>query len=101
MMMATRQETVRLGRSDRFYQNPALRDAEWNRTKQAPWWLTALTLVVIGVAFFVGVYGGAAVRQAGWIVGALALAIYVALAVSRRRWARRHLRQVHGQTLEA
>ncbi len=88
-----------LGKTDRFYQNPILRDAEWNRAKQAPWWLMTLAVAIIAIAFAVGVYGGPPNSTIGWVVGIATIAIYLGLEEQRRRRARQHLRQVHGQPL--
>jgi len=86
-----------LGKSDRFYQNPILRDAEWDRAKQAPWWLLVLSIAVVGIAFFVGVYATQPYSTLGWIVGIMMIVIYLVLGGLRRRRARRLLRESHGQ----
>ncbi len=98
-MMTGRQEMAKsgLGKSNRFYQSPVLRDEEWDRAKQAPWWLMVLVLAIVGVAFFVGVYAGKPFSEAGWIVGVMTIVIYMGLSWLRRRRARRRLREVHGQ----
>lgn len=86
-----------LGRTQRFYQNPVLRDAEWDRAKEAPWWLMVLTIAIVAVAFFFGVYASGPQSIAGWIVGIIMVAIYLILGWQRRRRARQRLRQLHGQ----
>ena len=75
-----------------------LRDEEWERAKQAPWWLTALAVAIVVVAFFVGVYSTAPQNIIGWVVGIVTIAIYIGLGSARRRRARRRLREIHGQT---
>ncbi len=87
-----------LGRSARFYQNPVLRDEEWNRAKQPPWWLMVLALAIVVVAFFVGAYGPAPWNAIGWIVGVITIAVYVVILSVRRRRAQHRLRVEHGQT---
>ncbi len=85
-------------KSDRFYQNPMLRDQEWERAKQAPWWLMALAVAIVVAAFFVGVYSAAPQNIIGWVVGVVTIAIYLGLGSVRRQRARRRLREIHGQT---
>jgi hypothetical protein len=85
------------GKADRYYQNPVLRDREWDQAKQAPWWLTAVVVAIVIAAFFVGAYAGAPYNLIGWIVGLVAILIYVALGSQRRLRARRRLREVHAQ----
>jgi hypothetical protein len=85
------------GKAGRFYQNPTLRDQEWERATQAPYWLTAAALAIVGVAFFVGVYSTAPQSIIGWIVGIITILVYVALGGPRRLRARRRLRELHQQ----
>lgn len=87
----------KLGRADRFYSNPILRDQEWFRATQPPWWLMALALAIIGVALFTGVYGEQPYKTTGWIVAGATIVIYIALERLRRRRARQELRKLHGQ----
>lgn len=91
------QAQTRPSKADRFYQNPNLRDQEWERATQAPWWLTVVALAVVGVAFFFGVYASAPQSIIGWIVGIVAILVFVSLAGPRRLRARRRLRELHGQ----
>jgi Flp pilus assembly protein TadB len=86
-----------LGRSDRFYENPILRDQEWDRAKQAPWWLMAVSIGIVAIAFFVGVYTGSPYSTIGWIAGIVTILIYLVLGWRRRRQARQKLREAHGQ----
>jgi amino acid transporter len=86
-----------LGKSDRFYANPILRDEEWNRAKQPGWALMVLAVAIVTVAFFIGVYGGEPLSTVGWIIGILTIVIYIGLARVRRGLARRQLRRGHGQ----
>jgi amino acid transporter len=86
-----------LGKADRFYTNPVVRDAEWNRAKSAPWWLISVVLLIVAVSFFVGAYGQGTTRATGWVIGLAALGIYMLLDKARRRRARRELRKAHGQ----
>jgi hypothetical protein len=88
---------AQLGRSDRFYANPILRDQEWNRATQPSWLLTVAAMAIVGVAFFFGVYGSPSQSTIGWTVGVITILIYMGLGGIRRGWARRHLRKVHGQ----
>lgn len=88
----------RLGKADRFYINPNLRDAEWNRAKQPSWLLIVAAIVIIGVAFYFGFYGSGGERVAGWAIGLLAIVGYALLNRLRRDAARRQLRRVHGGT---
>lgn len=88
----------RLGRADRFYKNPVLRDEEWNQVTQAPWWLVLLAVVIVVVGFFAGVYAERPFNVLGWIVGLLAIVIYGWLGAMRKRRARAELRKLHGQT---
>lgn len=90
---------TRLGKADRFHINPVLRDAEWNQAKQAPGWLIGFVLVCVLVGFFVGVYAATPYSLAGWVIGTVAILIYLALDRGRRDRARRQLRQAHGQGL--
>ena len=85
------------GKADRFYQNPTLRDLEWERATQAPWWMTVVALAIVGVAFFIGVYASAPGNVIGWIVGIVTILIYIGLAGPRRLRARRRLRELHRQ----
>ncbi len=85
------------GKADRFYQNPILRDQEWERATQAPYWLTVLALAIVGVAFFIGVYSGAPENIIGWIVGIITIIVYIALGGPRRLRARQRLRELHRQ----
>ncbi len=86
-----------LGKANRFYINQSLRDREWNRAKQPPWLLTLLALVIVAVAFFVGVYGSKPSSTAGWAIAVVTILIYALLEWLRRAPARRHLRHLHGQ----
>lgn len=86
-----------LARADRFYQNQSMRDEEWNRATQAPLWLMALTVAIVAAGFFVGVYSNRPYSTLGWIVGVVAILLYIVLGGMRRRQARRRLRQAHGQ----
>lgn len=86
-------------RADRFYQNPALRDDEWNRATQPPWWLLVVVIAIVAAAFFIGVYGTADYRVAGWVIGVAAIVLYGCLAIVRRRHARRALRAAHQQSI--
>jgi hypothetical protein len=88
-----------LGKSDRYYKNPILRDQEWDRAKQPPLWLMVLALAIVAVAFFVGVYADKPHNIGGWIVGVTTIVIYMILGSRRRRRARRELREAHGQTV--
>lgn len=85
------------GKADRFYQNPILRDREWEQATQAPWWLTVVALAIIAVAFFIGVYSAAPQNVIGWVVGIATILVYVSLAGPRRMRARRRLRELHRQ----
>lgn len=89
-----------LGKADRFYKNPILRDQEWERATQAPWWLMALAITILGVAFFVGVYSGGLHSRVGWAIGVVTIVIYMGLGWQRRRRAREQLREIHGQGQE-
>ena len=86
-----------LNRADRFYQNPVLRDGEWDRAKQAPWWLTTIVLAIVAIAFYSGIYSSTGPNLTGWIIGLVMIAIYFILGRLRRPWARQQLRQLHGQ----
>lgn len=86
-----------LGKSDRFYANPILRDEEWSRAKQPSWLLMTVVVAIVGVAFFFGVYGDEPHSIVGWTVGVLAILTYICMGGLRRAWARRHLRRLHGQ----
>jgi amino acid transporter len=99
MKMTETQTTAKseLTKADRFYQNPVLRDEEWNRAKQPPWWLMASAIAIIAVAFFVGVYGSRPYSIIGGIVGVVTILIYIALGSTRRRQARQQLRKAHEQ----
>ena len=88
---------AQLGKSNRFYTNSILRDEEWNRAKQPSAPLMALTMAIVAIAFFVGVYGGATQRAAGWVVGIITILTYMGLGWLRRDRARRQLRHLHGQ----
>ncbi|HEX3954870.1 MAG TPA: hypothetical protein VHW90_14930 [Stellaceae bacterium] len=86
-----------LSRADRFYQNPILRDEEWDRAKQAPWWQMIVATAIVGVGFFAGVYAAKPYSVIGWIAGVAAIVVYLILGSARRRRARRVLREMHGQ----
>jgi hypothetical protein len=86
-----------LGKADRFHRNPVLRDREWDQAKQAPWWLMILTIAIVGVAAYAGVYATGSSRTLGWIVVVAAIVLYLLLGVVRRRRARQELRRAHGQ----
>lgn len=88
---------ARQSKADRYYQNPILRDQEWEHAKQAPYWLTVAALAIVAVAFFVGVYAGAPQNIVGWIVGLVTIVVYVLLGSQRRLRARRRLRELHAQ----
>jgi hypothetical protein len=88
-----------LGKADRFYKNPAQRDEEWDRYTRPPLWLMVLTIAIVGVAFFAGVYADKPHNIIGWIIGCVAIVIYGILGSVRRRRARRLLRQLHGQAV--
>jgi hypothetical protein len=98
-MMTTDREMPKagLGKSDRFYANPILRDEEWNRATQPSWLLTIVVVAIVGVGFFFGVYGDAPYSTIGWTVGVLAILAYVGIGCLRRGQARRDLRRLHGQ----
>lgn len=85
------------GKADRFYQNPVLRDREWEHAKQAPWWLTVAALASVVAGFLVGVYSGAPQNIIGWIVGVVTIVVYIGLGAQRRLRARRRLREIHAQ----
>lgn len=85
------------GKADRFYQNPTLRDREWEQATQAPYWLTVAALAIIAVAFFIGVYAAAPLSVIGWIVGIATIVVYIGLEGPRRMRARRRLRELHRQ----
>ena len=87
----------RLGKADRFYRNPALRDAEWNQATQPPWWLIVAVLGFVVVGFFAGVYTSTPCSLLGWLAGTVAILIYLALDRLRRGRARRQLGRAHGQ----
>lgn len=87
------------GRANRFYQNPSLRDDEWNRAKQVPMWVTVLAMAIVGVGFFMGVYADAPQSTVGWIVGLITLILYGILTEVRRRQARRELREAHARAM--
>ena len=91
------QAQTRKSKADRYYQNPVLRDREWDQAKQAPWWLMAVAVAIVIAAFFVGVYAGAPYNLIGWIVGILTIVVYAALGSRRRLHARRRLREIHAQ----
>lgn len=86
-----------LGKSDRFYANPILRDEEWNRAKRPSWLLMIVVVAIVGVGFFVGAYGDEPHSTVGWTVGVLAILTYLGIGWLRRGSARRHLRRLHGQ----
>ena len=86
-----------LGRSDRFYKNPVLRDEEWFSATQAPWWLLAVAILVVAAGFFLGVYAERPYNIFGWIIGLVMIGVYLLLGSIRRKRAREHLRQLHGQ----
>jgi hypothetical protein len=88
-----------LGRANRFYSNPVLRDAEWNQATKAPWWLIVLVVAVVAAGFFAGVYADGPSRVVGWTVGIVAIVVFFILAQLRRRRARRELRRAHGQAV--
>ena len=85
------------GKAARFYQNPMLRDREWEQATQAPYWLTVAALAIVGVAFFFGVYAASPQNIIGWVVGIATILVYVALGGPRRLRARRRLRELHRQ----
>ena len=85
------------GKANRFYSNPVLRDAEWNRAKQAPLALVLIVLACVIVGFFAGVYADKPYSVAGWLAGTLAIVVYIAVSRIRRGQARRTLRQAHAQ----
>jgi hypothetical protein len=84
-------------RADRYFQSPASRDAEWDRAKQPPWWLLGLVVAIVGAAFFVGVYAGGTASAVAWVVGIIAIAVFMVLGRARRGRARQQLRQAHQQ----
>ena len=85
------------GRADRFYANPALRDAEWDRARQAPVWLILIILAFVVAGFFAGVYADKPYSLAGWLVGGVAILTHFALGRRRRSSARLELIRLHGQ----
>jgi amino acid transporter len=91
------QAQARQSRADRFYQNPILRDREWEQAKQPPWILTVVALAIVAAAFFIGVYSSAPQNIIGWIVGIVTILVYVALGAHWRLRARRRLRELHRQ----
>ena len=91
------QPETKEGKADRFYQNPSLRDREWEQATQAPYWLTVAALAIVGVAFFFGVYAASPQNIIGWVVGIAMILVYVALGGPRRLRARRRLRELHRQ----
>ncbi len=95
--IAGRMARASLGRANRYYINQSLRDREWNRAKQPPWLLTLFALVIVGVAFLVGVYGSKPSSTAGWTIAIITILIYQFVYWLRRTPARRRLRHLHGQ----
>ena len=71
-----------LGKSDRFYANPILRDEEWSRATQPPWLLMIGVVAIVGVGFFFGVYGDEPYSTVGWTVGGLAILICLGIGCS-------------------
>lgn len=84
-------------RYKRFYENPELREREWNEAKQAPLWWIILAVALVAAGFGFGTYGDEPYRTLGWIVGAATIAIHLVLEAQLRRRARRRLREVHEQ----
>ncbi|MBV9826358.1 MAG: hypothetical protein JO001_11870 [Alphaproteobacteria bacterium] len=86
-----------MGKSNRFYSNPVLRDQEWDRERQAPWWLMSIAVAIVAVAFFLGVYAEQPLNVLGWIVGIATIVVYSVLGRVRTRRARIRLRKLHGE----
>jgi hypothetical protein len=86
-----------LGRSDRFYKNPVLRDEEWFTATQAPWWLLTVAVLIVAGGFFCGVYAERPYNYMGWTAGVGMIVVYLVLGSARRRRARQRLRDLHGQ----
>jgi len=86
-----------LSRADRYHQNTVLRDQEWDRATQAPWTLMAVSIALVAVGAYVGVYSTPGWRIIGWLAVVLTIVAYIWLGGLRRRRARQRLRELHGQ----